>query len=279
HSTFPNVIMIAEESTAWPGVTGSPESGGLGFDFKWNMGWMHDTLEYFSLDPVYRKYHQNIITFTIWYAFSESFILPLSHDEVVHMKGSLYNKMPGDEWQKMANLRCLYAFMFLSPGKKLVFMGSEWGQHEEWNVKEGLRWEQASYFFNSRLVQFFKDSLYIYKNYNLAYSDQDPSGFEWIDFSDYNQSVLSFIRKVENNRFIIAIFNLTPVPRVNYRIGVPQEGFYKEILNSDSEIYGGSNMGNFGGVSSERKQSHNKDNSISITLPPLSCVVFSYNSD
>ena len=279
HSTYPYVITIAEESTAWPGVTNSLEAGGLGFDFKWNMGWMHDTLEYFSLDPVYRKYHQNLITFTIWYAFSESFILPLSHDEVVHMKGSLFTKMPGDEWQKMANLRCLYAFMFLSPGKKLVFMGSEWGQHEEWNVKEGLRWEQASYFYNARLIRFFRDALTIYTNNNLSVSDQDPSGFEWIDFSDYNQSVFSFIRKTGNEGFMLAVFNLTPVPRLNYRIGVPRQGFYKEILNSDSEIYGGSNMGNFGGVNSDPVRSHGKNNSINLTLPPLSCVVFRFNSD
>jgi 1,4-alpha-glucan branching enzyme len=166
-----------------------------------------------------------------------------------------------------------------SARKKLVFMGSEWGQHEEWNVKEGLRWEQASYFYNARLIRFFRDALTLYTSNNLSISDQDPSGFEWLDFSDYNQSVFSFIRKTGKEGFILAVFNLTPVPRMNYRIGVPRDGFYKEILNSDSEIYGGSNMGNFGGVHTDTVMSHGRNNSINLTLPPLSCVVFRFNSD
>ncbi len=274
HESFPGVLTVAEESTAWPSVTRDTRTGGLGFDFKWNMGWMHDTLDYFSHDPVYRKYHQNNLTFTIWYAFSESFILPLSHDEVVHMKGSLYQKMPGDNWQKLANLRSLFAFMFLSPGKKLVFMGSEFGQHEEWNVKGGLSWDHARLEDGTRTLKLISDLNSLYMQSGIADLDPDPKGFEWIDFSDSASSIISFYRHTHKGSDYIAVFNLTPVPRSGYRIGVHLAGTYREVLNTDAAIYGGSNMGNLGGVTAVETPSHGKERSIVLTLPPLACVVF-----
>lgn len=274
HESFPGVITIAEESTAWPSVTRDTRTGGLGFDFKWNMGWMHDTLDYFSHDPVHRKYHHNILTFTIWYAFSEVFILPLSHDEVVHMKGSLYAKMPGDNWQKLANLRSLLAFMFLSPGKKLLFMGSEFGQHQEWNVKSGLDWDFASSEEGSRIARLVGDLNSLYRRSGMSSKDSEPRGFEWIDFSDSVSSIISFYRHTLDGGDYVIVFNLTPVPRYGYRIGVHSTGYYREILNTDASLYGGSNMGNFGGVAAEDVSYHGKERSIVITLPPLSCVVF-----
>jgi len=274
HESFPGVITIAEESTAWPSVTRDTRTGGLGFDFKWNMGWMHDTLDYFSHDPIHRKYHHNILTFTIWYAFSETFILPLSHDEVVHMKGSLYTKMPGDNWQKLANLRSLFAFMFMSPGKKLLFMGSEFGQHQEWNVKSNLDWNFASSDDGSRIAQLVGDLNSLYMRSGMSFMDNDPRGFEWIDFSDSAASVISFYRHTPGGKDYVIVLNLTPVPRYTYRIGVHSPGYYGEVLNTDAALYGGSNMGNYGGVAAEDLPSHGKERSIVITLPPLACVVF-----
>ncbi len=279
HESFPGVITIAEESTAWPSVTRDTRTGGLGFDFKWNMGWMHDTLDYFSHDPIYRKYQHNILTFTIWYAFSESFILPLSHDEVVHMKGSLYTKMPGDNWQKLANLRSLLAFMFLSPGKKLLFMGSEFGQHEEWNVTSGLNWNTASSDDGSRISQLVGDLNSLYRRSGMSLMDSESRGFEWIDFSDSASSIISFYRHTPSGSDYVAVFNLTPVPRSGYRIGVHSPGKYNEIMNTDASIYGGSNMGNYGGVIAEDAPYHGKERSIVVTLPPLSCVVFEIGRD
>ncbi|MCL4452193.1 MAG: 1,4-alpha-glucan branching protein GlgB [Candidatus Thermoplasmatota archaeon] len=279
HESFPGVITIAEESTAWPSVTRDTRTGGLGFDFKWNMGWMHDTLDYFSHDPIYRKYQHNILTFTIWYAFSESFILPLSHDEVVHLKGSLYTKMPGDNWQKLANLRSLLAFMFLSPGKKLLFMGSEFGQHEEWNVTSGLNWDTASSDDGSRISQLVGDLNSLYRRSGMSVMDSESRGFEWIDFSDSASSIISFYRHTLKGSDYVAVFNLTPVPRSGYRIGVHSPGKYNEIMNTDASIYGGSNMGNYGGVIAEDAPYHGKERSIVVTIPPLACVVFETGSD
>ncbi len=273
HENFPGILTIAEESTAWPGVTKSIDAGGLGFDFKWNMGWMHDTLDYFSKDPVYRKYLQGTLTFTIWYAFSETFILPLSHDEVVHMKGSLIQKMPGDEWQKFANLRAMFSFMLMSPGKKLIFMGSEFGQSNEWNVKESLNWTEYSKPLNAGLTRLLKDMMQLYLNSGISENDCNANGFEWVDYSDFTSSVLSFYRR-GGGKALLAVFNLTPVPRQNYVVGVDRKGFYREVINTDSINYGGSNLGNFGGVHSEDTKIHGRDQGIRITLPPLACVIF-----
>jgi len=276
HDYYSGVITVAEESTAWPKVTSPSELGGLGFDFKWNMGWMHDTLEYFSLDPIYRKYHQDMLTFTLWYAFSEKFILPYSHDEVVHLKGSMYNKMPGDEWQKFANLRSAYSFMFSSPGKKLLFMGDEFAVTREWKESEGLQWELLDREMNSKLMGLVKDLNSIYRKYDQFHRlDSDYRGFRWIDFNDSAQSVLSFMRFSDLDKEpVICIFNLTPVVRHNYSIGVPEKGIYKEIFNSDSTLYGGSGVGNLGESASVPTGMHGFENSIEITLPPLAAMFF-----
>jgi len=230
----PGVFTVAEESTAWPGVSRPAHLGGLGFTFKWNMGWMHDLLEYMSKDPIYRKHHHNLLTFVMLYAFHENFILPLSHDEVVHGKGSLRNKMPGDEWQRFANLRLLYGYMYGQPGKKLLFMGAEFGQGSEWN----------------------------------------PQGFEWIDFHDWEQSIVSFLRRARNpDDFVVVACNFTPTPRQGYLVGVPESGHYSELFNSDSEYYGGSNLGNSGGVQAQPWPSHGRPYSLRLTLPPLAVVI------
>ncbi len=272
----PGAITIAEESTAFPGVSRPVYLNGLGFTMKWNMGWMHDMLSYFSTDPIYRKYHHNNITFSLLYAFTENFVLPISHDEVVHGKGSFLNKMPGDEWQKFANARAFLTYMYGQPGKKLLFMGSEIGQYEEWNSNEGLRWELLNYPYHRKL-QFFVQSL------NQLYTSSPPlyevdfhwTGFEWIDFHDVEGGTVSFIRKAENTEdYLLFACNFTPVPRTAYRIGVPEEAFYEEILNSDSELFGGSNVGNGGVVSSMPVECHGRPYSISITLPPLGVLIF-----
>lgn len=275
HQEFPGTLMIAEESTAWPGVTRSTESGGLGFDLKWNMGWMHDTLHYFSLDPVYRKFHQNELTFSMWYAFNEKFLLPLSHDEVVYGKGSLYSKMPGDYWQKMANLRLLLAYLYTFPGKKLIFMGGEFGQEQEWDYNSELNWGILSDRNRTALRVLIKDLNSFYRNQMSMYQgDTTSSGFEWIDFSDADQSVISFMR-IANDRkdFVVCILNFTPVPRNNYRIGVPESGFYSELLNTDSAIYGGTDSGNLGGLNSDDIPCHGKSYSLSLYLPPLAALI------
>jgi 1,4-alpha-glucan branching enzyme len=279
---FPDVQMIAEESTAWSGVSRPTYVGGLGFSMKWNMGWMHDTLFYFSKDPIYRKYHHDKITFSIWYAFSENFVLPLSHDEVVHGKGSLITKMPGDDWQKFANLRLLFGYMWFHPGKKLLFMGGEFGQWREWNHDSSLDWHLLEYeknplaHFHKGLQRWIKDLNRVYRSEPDLYEfDFEPSGFEWIDFNDVEKSIISFLRKGKEYCFLV-VCNFTPVPRFNYRIGVPFEGFWEEILNSDSEFYGGSGLGNMGGVFAEKIRFHGRDFSVSITLPPLSILVFKH---
>jgi 1,4-alpha-glucan branching enzyme len=276
HTEQPGVITVAEESTAWPSVTRPPYLGGLGFTFKWNMGWMHDTLNYFSRDPIHRKYHQNDLTFAMLYHHNENFILPLSHDEIVHGKGSLIRKMPGDDWQKFANLRALLAYQWLFPGKQLLMMGSEFGQSAEWNANASLDWwllDEGP--FHRGLQNFMRDLNNFYKNEPAVFEgDYDLSGFWWIDCSDAENSVLSFMRQTpDGSRRAAVIMNLTPVLRHNYRIGVPQPGFWKEVINTDSGNYGGSNQGNLGGVNADEVKVHGQPYSLNLTLPPLSVLV------
>ncbi len=276
HREHPNVLTIAEESTAWPGVCRPVYLGGLGFSLKWNMGWMHDMLSYFSMDPVHRKYHQNKLTFALMYAFTENFVLVLSHDEVVHLKKSLLDKMPGDLWQKFANLRALFSLMYSFPGKKLIFMGGEFGQWQEWNHDKGLDWHLLQYAPHRKLQQCMKDLNHLYRLLEPLHAiDFHHTGFEWIDFADNEHSVISFIRKSKEPRDdVVIVGNFTPVPRMGYRVGVPDAGYYREIFNSDSEAYGGSNLGNAGGVSAEETACQNRPYSIQITLPPLAVLYF-----
>ncbi|HWR59092.1 MAG TPA: 1,4-alpha-glucan branching protein GlgB [Thermodesulfovibrionales bacterium] len=276
HQYHPGILTVAEESTAWPNVSRPTYLGGLGFSMKWNMGWMNDTLVYFSKDPVYRKYHHNNLTFSLLYAFTENFVLPLSHDEVVHGKRSLLDKMPGDMWQKFANLRTLYGLMYGHPGKKLLFMGSEFGQWDEWNSEKSLDWHLLKFEPHEGLQRFVRDLNSIYRSEPSLYEiDFDYKGFEWIDFHDVEGGVISFLRRAKDyDDFTLFIFNFTPVPRTNYRIGVPVSGLYIERLNSDSGYYWGSNMGNAGGVYAEDIPFQHHAHSISVTLPPLSMVIF-----
>jgi 1,4-alpha-glucan branching enzyme len=276
HQYHPGILTIAEESTAWPGVSKPVYLGGLGFSLKWNMGWMNDTLEYFSKEPVHRKYHHNNLTFSLLYAFSENFVLVLSHDEVVHGKRSLLNKMPGDTWQKFANLRLLHGFLSCHPGKKLSFMGGEFGQWDEWNHDTSLDWHLIRFTPHRSLQKFVMDINHLYRSEPSLYEvDFDYHGFEWIDFRDTDNSIISFIRKAKDTRdFLVVVFNFTPVPRSGYRIGVPEHCFYREMLNSDSRLYGGSDMGNSGGLHSDEIPWHGRPCSILVTLPPLSMVVF-----
>lgn len=276
HEKFPGAMMIAEESTAWPMVSRPTYLGGLGFTFKWNMGWMTDFLRYMKEDPIHRKYHQNLITFSMYYAFSENFILPLSHDEVVHGKRSLLDKMPGDTWQKMANFRVALGYMYGHPGKKLTFMGSEFGQWWEWNHADSLQWHLLEQEQHRQLQQYVKDLNALYRHEPALYEiDYSWEGFQWIDFQDFDASIISFIRYGKNtDEALIFACNFTPVPRPQYRIGVPFLTSYEEILNSDSQHYGGSNMGNAGKVFAEEKPHHNQDYSMQITFPPLAVLVF-----
>lgn len=238
---------------------------------KWNLGWMHDTLEYFSKDPAFRKFNHNLLTFSIWYAFSENFILPLSHDEVVYGKGSLLQKMPGDDWQKFANLRLLFGYMFAEPGKKLLFMGAEFGQRDEWYHEKSLDWHLLAHPAHRGVQRWVQDLNRFYRAEPAMYElDFSSGGFEWVDFHDADSSVAGFLRKAESTGDIILVAaNFTPVPRLNYRFGVPRGGFWKEALNSDSKLYGGSGHGNFGGVNAVPIPSHDRFESISIVLPPL----------
>ncbi len=277
YTKFPDVQTIAEESTAWPMVTRPVYTGGLGFGMKWNMGWMHDTLGYFSHEPIHRSYHHNQMTFSIMYAFNENFMLSLSHDEVVHGKGSLINKMPGDNWQKFANLRTLFGFMFGHPGKKLHFMGMEIGQWNEWNHQTSLDWHLLDFDIHKGLQFFMKDLNSVYKRFPALYeNDFTEDGFRWIDANDAPNSILSFMRfdKSKDN-VVIIVANFTPVPRHNYRIGVPKDTKWNEILNSDAVQYGGGGMGNFGGVTTNPVPYHGEDQSINILVPPLGIVMFS----
>ena len=271
YGAHPDVQTIAEESTAWPAVSRPTYVGGLGFGLKWDMGWMHDTLQYMSHDPVYRKYHHNQLTVRMIYAWHENFALPLSHDEVVHGKGSLLSKMPGDIWQKFANLRLLLAYMYAQPGKKLLFMGGEFGQWREWNHDESLEWHLLQFDSHRKLQRCVADINRAYRHEPALHElDCDPAGFEWIDANDSQQSMLTFLRKSRHQKEIIAVvFNFTPVPRYNYRLGVPRPGYWREILNSDSESYGGEDFGNLGGVDADEIPMHGRPYSINVIVPPL----------
>jgi len=276
YENFPDVQTIAEESTAWPMVTRPVHLGGLGFGMKWNMGWMHDTLDYFSKDSIYRKYHHNSLTFSLWYAFTENFMLPLSHDEVVHGKGSLLSKMPGDYWQKFANLRLLFGLQFTHPGKKLLFMGGEIGQWNEWQHDHSLDWSLLEFPQHQGLQRMVEDLNRLYRSEPALHEiDFDPTGFEWIDCNDWEKSVISFIRKGKDPKEkTVVIANFTPVVYENYRVGVPEPGFWEEKFNSDADFYGGSQKGNYGGVKTRPIPMHGYDQSMSITIPPLAVVIF-----
>jgi 1,4-alpha-glucan branching enzyme len=272
---FPGVLSIAEESTAWPMVSWPTYTGGLGFNLKWNMGWMHDMLDYFSMDPWFRQFHQNNVTFSMWYHHSENYMLALSHDEVVHGKSNIIGKMPGDEWQKYANIRCLFSYMFAHPGKKTMFMSMEFGQWSEWNVWTDLEWHLLQYDNHQNLKQFFADLNTVYKSQPALYDrDFEEPGFEWIDCSDNRHSVVAFIRRSKDpNDFAIVVCNFTPQPHSHYRIGVPEAGFYTELFNSDARPYGGSNMGNLGGKWTEEWSFHNLPYSLDLCLPPLAVLI------
>jgi 1,4-alpha-glucan branching enzyme len=276
HAESPGATVIAEESTSWPMVSRPVYLGGLGFGFKWNMGWMHDMLQYMSQDPVHRSYHHSSITFSMLYAFTENFVLPFSHDEVVHGKSSMLGKMPGDTWQKFANLRLLYGFMFGHPGKKLLFMGSEFGQWSEWNHDQGLDWHLLEHESHSGLQRWVRDLNTFYRGEpGLFELDSESAGFEWIDCNDHARSIVSFLRRGrDSRRATVFICNFTPVPRHNYRVGVPSGGMWNEVLNSDAPLYGGSGQGNLGGVEASPLPQHGRPCSLTITLPPLAIVVF-----
>ena len=274
YQEFPDVQTIAEESTAWPMVTRPTFIGGLGFGMKWNMGWMHDILEYMQKDPVYRKYNHNKITFSIMYAFTENFLLPFSHDEVVHGKGSMLGKMPGDEWQQYANLRLLLGYMYAHPGKKLLFMGSEFGQGREWNHDDSLFWDLLHSPRHKGMLDWVTDLNRVYRSEAALHSrDFSPEGFQWCDFSDWEQSVVSFVRKGAGGEMVFAVCNFTPVPRFGYRISVPEGGWWREILNSDAAEYGGGGVGNFGGAKAEPIP-NSSWHSLTISLPPLGMLLF-----
>jgi 1,4-alpha-glucan branching enzyme len=280
YESHPDVQTIAEESTSWPMVSRPAYVGGLGFGMKWNMGWMHDTLDYFSTDPIYRKHHHNQLTFSIWYSFSENFILPLSHDEVVYGKSALIGKMPGDEWQSTANLRLLYGYMYGHPGKKLLFMGGEFSQWREWNHDESLEWHALQYPFHQGIQRWLRDLNHFYRTEPALYElDFSMEGFEWVDFCDWEHSIISFLRKGKDPRSIILVVcNLTPLPRHNYRVGVPLGAFWREVLNSDAKTYEGSGQGNFGGVEATPIPAHGRYHSLSLTLPPLSVLFFKHET-
>jgi len=272
-SEIPGSLIIAEESTAWPGVTLPPDAGGLGFTMKWNMGWMHDTLKYMQEDPVHRSYHHSSLSFGLLYAFTENFVLPFSHDEVVHGKGAMINKMPGDDWQKFANLRLLYTYMFTYPGKKLLFMGCDFAQRDEWDHKHPLHWQLLQYAPHQGISKLITDLNQLYQTTTeLHYHDFEPEGFEWISCDDSSQSVLSYLRKYKQHN-VIVLLNFTPVPRENYRIGISEPGTFREIFNSDSSLYGGSNAGNLGLQDSEDLPWMGRDYSLSLNLPPLAGIV------
>jgi 1,4-alpha-glucan branching enzyme len=272
----PGVQTIAEESTAWPMVSRPTHIGGLGFGFKWDMGWMHDTLEYMVKDPIYRKHHHNNLSFRLIYAFSENFILPLSHDEVVYGKSSLLGKMPGDDWQKFANLRLLLGYMYAQPGKKLLFMGGEFAQWREWVHDESLDWHLLQYPPHFGVKRWVEDLNHFYRSQPALYQlDFDQAGFEWIDCSDVKHSVVSLIRKGRAvDDVVLAVCNFTPVLHFNYRVGIPQPGYWQELLNSDAKEYGGSGQGNLGGVEAAPIPLHGRPYSLTITVPPLATVFF-----
>jgi 1,4-alpha-glucan branching enzyme len=272
---FPDVQTIAEESTAWPMVSRPTYLGGLGFGMKWNMGWMHDTLAYVREDPVNRKYHHDRLTFSLVYAFNENFVLPFSHDEVVHGKGSLIGKQPGDSWQQFAGLRMLFGYMWAHPGKQLLFMGCEFGQRREWTHEGELEWWVLQFPEHAGLQSWVRDLNRAYREHPALWeADFEPAGFEWLDASNRDASVISFNRRARDGSTVLAVFNFTPVPRLNYVLGVPQPGQWRELVNSDARDYGGSGMGNLGGVASNPVPAHGRAQSITLTLPPLSALLF-----
>jgi 1,4-alpha-glucan branching enzyme len=275
YATCEGAVSIAEESTAWPMVSRPVSAGGLGFGYKWNMGWMHDTLRYFGYDPIYRRYHQNDLTFGLVYAFSENYILPLSHDEVVHGKRSLLSKMPGDRWQRFANLRLLFALMFTHPGKKLLFMGAELGSLLEWNHDAQLDWTLLTDELHAGLQRLVRDCNALYRALPALHRlDAEPAGFEWIDFQDAARSVLAFVRRGgDGDEPVVVAINATPVVHYGYRLGVSSPGTYREVLNTDSQFYGGSNVGNEGAIETEAIAAHGRATSLALTLPPLAAVV------
>ncbi len=276
YARHPDAQTIAEESTAWPLVTRPTYVGGLGFGLKWDMGWMHDTLRYMSKDPIYRKFQHNDLTFRLLYAFNENFVLPLSHDEVVHGKGSLLGKMSGDDWQKFANLRALYGYMYAQPGKKLLFMGGEFAQWREWHHDESLDWHLLQYAPHQGMHHWVRDLNQFYRNERSMYElEFTYDGFEWVDCNDADNSVISLIRKGRTtSRVTLVVMNFTPMPHYNYRIGVPWGGIWREALNSDAKDYGGSGLGNAGSVEAEAIPQHGRPYSLSITLPPLAALYF-----
>ncbi len=275
---YPDALMIAEESTQWPQVTAPTYLGGLGFNFKWNMGWMNDILQYMEIDPVHRKWHHNLLTFSFWYAFSENFVLPLSHDEVVHCKKSLLDKMPGDYWQKFANLRLLFTYMMAHPGKKLVFMGGELGQLAEWDHERQLDWNLLEYELHGRLQCFVRELHAFYQEQKPFWElDHHAAGFQWIDPHDYNQSIITFLRKGYQERNCrVVLCNFTPAVHQDYRVGVPGPGTYREIFNSDAEKFGGSGQGNPGVQAAEQIRWHNQAWSLQLVVPPLAVIVLNW---
>ena len=274
HGEYPGILIIAEESTAWGGVSRPVFDGGLGFTMKWDMGWMHDSLSYISRDPIYRKHHQGELSFRSIYAFSENFVLPLSHDEVVHGKGSLLEKMPGDDWQKFANLRLLYGYQYTTPGKKLLFMGSEFGQRSEWNHDEQLDWELLKEPLHDSLRRYVGDLNRVYRDYPALYElDCSADGFSWIDADDADHSIYKFCRFARNGETIVVVLNFSPEPQYDYCVGVPHPGKFVELLNSDAEIYGGSNIGNPGDIKVTDETQHGRPYRIRINVPPLGMLV------
>ena len=279
YERHPGIMTIAEESTAWPGVSRPTYLGGLGFGFKWNMGWMHDFLDYMQKDPLYRRYHQGTVTFSLLYAFHEHFMLVLSHDEVVHGKGSMINKMPGDLWQKFANLRMFYAWMIAHPGKKLLFMGGEFGQWREWNHDQSLDWHLCAWPEHDGLRRLVQHLNWLYRHEPALYDQDDTyEGFEWIDFLDSDNSVVAFMRKSRTGQTLVFVVNATPVVREGYRIGVRDSGWYEEILNTDAQTYGGSNLGNMGGMQADAVPWQGKSHSLMLRLPPLAVVSFKHQA-
>jgi 1,4-alpha-glucan branching enzyme len=275
HAAEPGVVSAAEESTAWPGVSRPTYLGGLGFGFKWNMGWMHDTLDYFRREPVHRRFHHHQLTFSLMYAFSENFVLPLSHDEVVHGKGSLLAKMPGDRWQRFANLRALYGYMWAHPGKKLLFMGGELAQNDEWNFERSLDWHLLEHAEHSGVQSLVRDLNRLYRSEPALYElDFEPEGFRWLEPNDGDANVLAFARLPagKGGRPLVCVCNLSPVPREGYRLGLPRAGRWRELLNTDSTFYGGSDVGNLGGIAADGAALHDQPQSAELTLPPLGVV-------
>jgi 1,4-alpha-glucan branching enzyme len=275
HLQYPGVLTIAEESTAWTGVSRPTYLGGLGFSLKWNMGWMNDTTHYMRHESIHRRYHHDELTFSLIYAFTENFVLPLSHDEVVHGKGSLLDQMPGDLWQKFANLRLLYSYMWTHPGKKLLFMGCDFGQWNEWNYDGSLQWDLMQWESHQGLHKMMADLNHLYRREKSLHEvDFEPHGFEWIDCHNYDESVLAYIRKAKDwHDYLVVCCNFTPVPRMVHRFGVPELCWYEEVFNSDSSYYGGSNLGNVMGAMAADHPSHSRPYSIELSLPPLATVV------